>query len=359
MKKKKILFLLPDFSIGGAENVFVKLANFFGMKYEIYFMVLEAKGPNLKKIDQKIKIIELKKKSSIRSIFKINNYIKEKKIDIAIGTLAMAYALSLSKLLGRSDCKYIVRIGNMISPEINNLGFFKKQIMIFYQKVLNFSDIIITQSESMKKDLSKYVKKKSIVIYNPILIKDILRLSKVKNSKINLDKKCFNIISVGRLAFQKDYKTSLLAISKLKLKINNIKYYIVGSGHLKKELMKYSVFLGIKDCVVFVGQLKNPYNLMKDANVILLTSLYEGFSNVILESLTLNTPVVATKSPGGNNEVISNGKNGFFVEVQNSDDVVQKLILIKNDKKKIKNNMSKFDIKIIGKKYEKLFQSTL
>ena len=60
--KKKILFLIPDLRGGGAEGVFVKLANFFTLKYEIHFMVLNAKGPNISKLNKKIKLIELKKK---------------------------------------------------------------------------------------------------------------------------------------------------------------------------------------------------------------------------------------------------------------------------------------------------------
>jgi hypothetical protein len=59
---KKILFLMPDFNGGGAESVFVQLANYFNLKYQIHFMVLDASGPNLKKLDTDIKIVELKKK---------------------------------------------------------------------------------------------------------------------------------------------------------------------------------------------------------------------------------------------------------------------------------------------------------
>ena len=80
--------------------------------------------------------------------------------------------------------------------------------------------------------------------------------------------------------------------------------------------------------IIFVGYLKNPFPVMRSADVLLLTSLYEGFSNVILESLTLNVPVVATDSPGGNKEIILDGINGFLAKVKNSDDIVDKLLRI-------------------------------
>jgi glycosyltransferase involved in cell wall biosynthesis len=350
---KKILFLLPDFNGGGAEGVFVQLANYFSLKHQVHFMVLNSYGPNLRKLNTSIKIIELKKNSSIRSIFKINNYIKKNNIDVAIGTLAMAYAVSVANIFGSKNCKYIARVGSIVSSNLSNLGLFKKSILIFYQKTLNFSDIIITQSKSMDEDLKNYINKKTKVIYNPISLKNILSLSEEKSS-IKLDSKFLNIVSVGRLAHEKDYKTAILSIAKLKNKIKNIKYFILGEGELKEELIKYSISLGINEDVVFTGHLKNPFPIIKNANLLLLTSLYEGFSNVILESLALKTPVVATDSPGGNREIILNSENGFLAKTGNSDDIVQKIMLI-NKQPNYNIDLSKFDINFIASEYEKQF----
>ncbi len=358
MIKKKILFLINDFRGGGAEGVFVKLANFFALKYEIHFMVLNSKGSNKNKLRSNIKIIKLKKKSSIKSIFKINNYIKKNQIDVAIGTLSMAYVVSLANIFGRKQCIYIARVGNIISSDLSNFKNIKRIFMIIYQKILNLSDVLITQSKAMDIDLKKYVNKKSNVIYNPIIKKEIINLSKKKNGVLKLNKKFYNIVSVGRLTYQKDYKTAILTISKLKHKIKNLRYYIVGDGELKKELYEYSLSLGLKNEIIFTGFLKNPYKVMKDSNVLLLTSLYEGFSNVILEALSLNLPVVVTNSPGGNKEIIKNGENGFLARVGDPTDIVNKLMQIKK-KKNFKIDVSKFDINLIGKKYEKHFKSNL
>ena len=266
----------------------------------------------------------------------------------------MAYVISLIKIFGRKECKYIARIGNIISSDLSNLGVLRKFVMTIYQKVLKFSDVIITQSKAMDLDVRNYINKKTQIIYNPIVNKEISDLSKIKNHSIKLNKKYYNIVSVGRLTNQKDYKTAFLAISKLKHKIKNIKYYVVGDGELKNELYQYSLSLGLKNEIIFTGFLKNPYSIMKNANVLLLTSLYEGFSNVILESLFLKVPVVATNSPGGNKEIIINGRNGFLAKVGDPDDIVKKLMLIKN-KNNFHIDVSKFDISFIGKIYEKHF----
>ena len=350
---KKILFLMPDFNGGGAEGVFVQLANYFSLRYQVHFMVLNSFGPNLKKLNTNIKVIELKKNSSIKSVFKINRYIKKNEIDVAIGTLAMAYTISIANLFGRKKCKYIARVGSIISSNLSNTNLLKRSILSLYQKTLNFSDTVITQSISMDEDLKNFINKKTEVIYNPISSVKILSLSEAK-PYTKLDSKFFNIVSVGRLAYEKDYRTAILSISKLKNKIRNVRYYILGDGDLKKELVVYSNSLGLNDNVIFLGHLKNPYPIMKNANVLLLTSLYEGFSNVILESLALNTPVVATDSPGGNKEIILNGKNGFLAKIKNSDDIVQKILLVK-EQKNYNIDISKFEMNFIANKYEKQF----
>lgn len=350
---KKILFLITDFNGGGAENVFVQLANYFSMKYEVHFMVLSASGPNLLNLKSNIKLVELKKKSSIFSIFKINQYIKKNNINIAIGTLAMAYAISVANLFGSKNCKYIARVGSIVSSNLSEKTLIKRLILSIYQKVLYFSDIVLTQSIFMDNDLKNYLKRKTHVIYNPISSSKILLLSKEKNS-INIDKNYFNIISVGRLEKEKDYKTAILAISKLLNKTKNIRYYILGEGSLMSELKIYSNSLGLSDHIIFTGYISNPYSVIKNSNILLLTSLYEGFSNVILESLFLNTPVVATNSPGGNNEILLNGKNGYLAEVGNPDDIVKKILMVKNQKN-FNFDVASFDLSIIGKKYEEFF----
>ncbi|MDB9940943.1 glycosyltransferase [Candidatus Pelagibacter sp.] len=350
---KKILFLMPDFNGGGAEGVFIQLANYFSLKYQVHFMVLKSSGPNLNKLNTNIKVIELKKDSSVKSIFKINKYIKQNNIDVAMGTLAMAYAISIASLFGSKKCKYIARVGSIISSNLSNTSLVKRFILSLYQKALNFSDTIITQSISMDEDLDNYINKKTEVIYNPISLNKIISMSEEKSS-IKLDNKYFNIISVGRLAYEKDYKTAILSIAKLKKKIKNIRYYILGDGDLREELLKYSNSLDLNVNIIFVGHLENPYSIMKNTNVLLLTSLYEGFSNAILESLALNVPVVATDSPGGNKEIISNGENGFLVKVGDSDDIAQKLMLIK-EQKNYNIDVSKFEINFIANEYEKHF----
>ena len=351
----KVLFAIPNFRGGGAEGVFIQIANYLCDKYTIEFIVLKKDGVNLEKLDESIKVRELNKKSSIRAVFKINEYINKNSFDVVIGTLAMAHAISIAKFFNRqSSCKYIARLGNTITSDLDNYSGFKRVIMRFYQKVLAFADVVICQSKFMEKDLKKYCSCKVVQIYNPINLKSVQILAEVdiKNSFENNE---FCILSIGRLSFQKDYKTGILGFSKFLNENKDAKYYILGDGILKQELINYVNELKISNNIIFLGHVSNPYPYLKKASALLLTSLYEGFSNVILESLALKTPVIATNSPGGNAEIIEESKNGFLVPVKDDIEIAKRLQKIK-DGQSFDMDVFNFDIKIIGEEYAKLFR---
>ena len=93
------------------------------------------------------------------------------------------------------------------------------------------------------------------------------------------------------------------------------------------------------------------------AKATILTSLYEGYPNVLIESLALNTPVVAFNCPGGTNEIVQDGLNGYLVKFQDVDDLESKIsniLLKKFDYVNLKDSIKKNQIYNICKNYEKL-----
>lgn len=351
---KNIAFALPNFRGGGAETVIVSLANFFSKKYNVHIVTLNNDGPNFSKVNKDIHIHNTKCKSSIKSIFKIKNMLIYEEIDVIIGTLAMAHVVALLKIIGPKNCKYIARLGNTISNDLENYNFFKKIIMTKYQRVLHFSDYIICQSKGMQKDLGKYINlKNTIVIYNPIELSKILQKSNQEQT-VEFDNNYINIVSIGRLSYQKDYKTALMAFGKFHAKFHQSRYYILGEGPEIIQLKKIVNDLNLKKKVFFLGYIENPYPYLKNADMLLLTSLYEGFSNVILEAFALHTPVVATDSPGGNSEIIKNNLNGFLAPVMNTKAISLNMEKIINSNT-FDFNIDKYKINNIGLKYEQLF----
>ncbi|MGF1684980.1 glycosyltransferase [Photobacterium minamisatsumaniensis] len=354
MNNNSIAFVLPDFRGGGAERVMITLANYLSQTTTVYFFVGNKSGENASYVDSAIPVIELGC-SGIKSVWKLNLLARKYQVASMMGTLNMAHAVSLSNIFLRNKCKTIARIGNTISTDLNNHKGIKKLIQYLYQYSLIFSDEIVVQSEYMRKDLvsmlnSSTVKKKAKLIYNPINHERVNSLSNVDISQV-IDEQ--DLITIGRLEQQKDIETTLIAFSKY-LKVNQTsKLHIFGNGSLRLKLERLTSSLNITDNVIFHGYVENPYPYIKAAKFLVMSSLYEGFSNVILESLVLNTPVIASDCPGGNSEIIQSGINGYLFKVKDSNDMYEKILLADSTEFSI-HSLDNYHVGTIARQYKKV-----
>jgi glycosyltransferase involved in cell wall biosynthesis len=213
---------------------------------------------------------------------------------------------------------FINRIGNTIGAE---KMFFtnpvKRFLYIFANKIIaKMSDYVIFQCHYMAKDYleqTKVTPKQYSVIYNPVKIDHIKNLAREENTEK------YTFVAVGRLNPQKDYENLINACALLKNKTSDFSVAILGQGNLFQKLEKLIQKLGLEKNVFLLGYKSNPYSYINNSNYLVSSSLYEGFSNVIIESLCLGKPVIATDCPGGNAEVISNGANGWLCEYKNSE----------------------------------------
>ncbi len=123
----------------------------------------------------------------------------------------------------------------------------------------------------------------------------------------------FKIVSVGRLSPEKGFDLLIKAVAELAPKYPQLKLYILGDGPLKVTLKSLVEQLGIQNHVYFLGQRRNPFFIVKRADVFALTSHYEGQSMVILEALTVGTHVLASDIIA-NRYVLEDEKYGMLVE---------------------------------------------
>ncbi len=138
------------------------------------------------------------------------------------------------------------------------------------------------------------------------------------------------ILSVARFTEAKDYKTAIDSIIALKNKNNNIKYIIIGHGRLEKTLKDYVNDLSLNHFIEFIINPACINFYYERADIFLSTSLFEGFSNVIMEAMEFSLPVVAT-NVGDNNVLIQDGISGFITPVKDVNTISQKLLLLVED----------------------------
>ena len=361
VKRKKILFLLPSMRGGGSERVISIILNHLDRtQFEPTLVLLQKEGIYLEDLPKELNIIDLKVVKARYGFVKIVKVINKIKPDIVMSTLGHINILvSFLKPLLPKATKYIARESSIVTMNNKNSKY-PKILDYLYKKVFNNFDTIIAQSQFMKNDLvNNYLveETKIKVIYNPLDIQKIENLSLEKSSFF--DSSLCNILIVGRLSTEKNHK-EILHI----LKMLNEKFHltILGDGALKKELFELVKKLEIEDKVSFLDFERNPYKYMKQADVVVSTSLYEGFPNVLIEAIACSTPVIAYNSPGGTGEIIEKGLNGYLIPFGDHlkfCQTLEQLYASPLNKKEIQTSAERYEVKHIIKQYQNAFLSTL
>ncbi|MFC1825838.1 glycosyltransferase, partial [Thermodesulfobacteriota bacterium] len=205
---------------------------------------------------------------------------------------------------------------------------------------------------------------KIIPIYNPIEVERVTQRSHEKIEHLWYDEKVPIIISIGRLTPQKGFSHLIKALAIVKKSGISCRLVILGEGKENSNLRKLAKKLRINDSVAFLGFQRNPYKYLRYATIFVLSSLYEGFPNVLLEALALGVPSVATRCPTGPTEIITDGVDGILVPSADHialADAIKQLLLDSNLRKQLrekgKKRVVEFRVEKIIRQYEEVIEA--
>lgn len=152
----------------------------------------------------------------------------------------------------------------------------------------------------------------------------------VESSSVAVQEKNYALIT-GRLVPFKGHKYLIQAWEKVNAAHPSLKLYIAGEGECRKELEKMVTDLNLKDCVIFLGHVPNPHPLMENCLFTIVSSTWEGFGLILLESWLHKKPIIAFDVPAMN-EVVKDKESGLLVKINNSDDLANKIIYLYENK---------------------------
>jgi len=358
-----LIFFLPSFTLNGAGNSTFRLCNKLNKKrYKINIISLgkNSHKANLKKIG--CKIYELESKNVLSAMFKIYLIVKkilknkaDKNIFISahhhanIFSIIFLRSLKKIKIIGieRTDISELLIFDNIITYSKNLLIYFL--VKVFYRK----ADLIISNSKSGKKDLSKLCKTRVVNIPSPSFI-SIISKKKKKNRKI------LKLIAVGRLNKEKGYITIIKALHNLQIK--NFTMQILGDGPEKKNLKNLINALHLRKKIKLIGFKKNTTEYYDKSDLFINASFFEGFPNAVVEAINHNIPVICSNCRGGMNEILLNGKGGDLFPVNDFVELSKKITLFFENpsslNKKLliaRRNIKRYSVSSHVKQYEKVF----
>lgn len=377
--KKNILIHIGGLGAGGAEKSLVSFLNTLPKElYNIDLMLLNKGGLFRNLLPENVNIIEppfpynctgisitnwrfyikhnpkffIKK---LYSLYKIKNkgiFSKDQTLwyiwKDSVKSLEKKYDVAISYLEGITNYFIIDKVKATkkiiwIHNEYSKLGYNKDFDRSYFEK----ADAIVTISELCKNNLitnfPKEEKKICILenISNPILIKKMAD-EDINDQLFENNNDTLKLLSIGRLYPQKNYPLAIEAAKIIKDKGINFKWYIIGEGILRNEIEKQIKNLSLQDNIILLGLRSNPYPYIKQCDVFVQSSLFEGKSIAIDEAKILCKPIVATNYKTVY-DVISDNINGLIADMTPTA-LAEKIILLYKDKElriHLSNNLKK------------------
>ena len=365
----KLAFLIPNMKHGGAEKVVQNILNEMLIQkpdFKVHLILAKKEGDLLFHLNKNIKIIDFKKKHVKNCLFDLIKYLKDEKPDYLISSLDyMNIIASFAHKLSNSNSKLILWEHSILSihskKTISKFIFFNKVLVrVFY----NRANKIIAVSKGIKKDLIKKFRiscEKVVVIYNPVYNSKIILESNKKEEMINFKQKY--IVALGRLVKEKNYFNLIESYKKLidLDGVSNLDLVIIGEGPERQNIIRKITELNLNNNVFLIGYRPNPFPIIKQSLVFVLSSDYEGFGLGIIEALALKKQIVSTDCPTGPREILSGGKFGILVPKNNPVELakgIQKIIngRIKFNEELLLKRAQNFSIKNFFNSFITLFK---
>lgn len=325
--KKRVLFIMTALNGGGAEKVLVDILHYFDYnQYDVELMLTTTDGVHYKRIPANIKRIILYKTSFLQwirrlllwvyrksgSVFLLRCYLKAitkgMKYDTIVSFMEGEPLLIHSLLLNKGKRHVTWVHTDFVNNHWTRYLYWYDDELKEYQQMHE----IVFVSKDAKIQFNQFfygLKVKQCVIYN------LIDVQKIRNEaeRFTPHKRKFTIVAVGRLVEAKRFDRLINVCAMMKQGHYDVDTWIIGDGHLRPELEKQILRLGLQENVFLLGFKNPPYPYMKQADLFASTSDVEGYPLVVCEAMILGLPVIATKTTG-TMELLGDGKYGVLVE---------------------------------------------
>ena len=338
---KRIALFINSLQKGGSERVMVNLAEYFqSQKYDV-ILITQYKRENEYELSSNIRRIYSEPEPEELTGSRIKNFCvrfhhlrdiwKKYKPDVILSFLGKNNLMAIATAAFLPS-KVAVSVRGEPTME------YEGHLMQFLAKwMFRYADGVILQTERAKEFFPKAVRRKSVILKNPLSPMFVGRKPAAQRDNV--------IVAAGRLDENKNHAMLIHAFSKIAGEYPKIRLVIYGEGELRENLLALVKEKELEDRIALPGSIDNVAEEIGKARIFTLTSNTEGMPNTVIEAMVLGTPVISTDCPcGGPAMLIEDGENGLLVPVGDAyalADAMRRLLTDEELARKISENALK------------------
>ena len=331
-RQKRILFIIPNLTSGGAEKILSRLANGLTDTYsQLHLTTLRNDKEDFYPLDSRIvrhrlSVMGLKSGKIRKAIGFFGRFRKLRKTILEINPdLVVSFMdyTNIYTLLALKGLSYPVIISERNPPDRKKIGF---PWNVLRRRYYPKADKLVSLSKGVSDCFTWIPEDRKQVIYNFYIRED-----NVQPDEFPFDSDKKYIAAMGRLVDWKGHRLMIEAFSKLNSDFSEWRLIIFGEGPERKNLEALIREKRLEERVFLPGLVNNPESTMKKADLFVHASYYEGFGNVLVEAMLAGLPIVSTDCLAGPREIVIHNNTGLLVETGNIDAVSEGLKTLMED----------------------------
>ena len=357
----RVLFFLPDLDGGGAQRTIINIANALSRRgIEASLAAVRVDGPARAWLNKDVDLVDLGAGRIRHSVLPLRRAIKSIRPDVLFSTIIDANIVAALATVG------LIRKPKLILRETNSLrargdvGSIRWRLAAWaYPR----ADIVIALSSGVERELAEdfnLCPDRLLTVSNPVDVAAARTKASLLDTIIS-GWGGYTLVAAGRLHRQKGFDLLIQSIAELKRR--DIRIVILGDGPEEAALRRQVAQMNMSDRVEFTGFLDNPYPWLAAADLFVLPSRWEGFGHVIVEAMSVGTPVIAADCPHGPADIIEDGVDGRLTLVEDPVALGTAIEAMLSDPKSLLRFSEKavikaeqFDVETIVEQYLALFK---
>jgi glycosyltransferase involved in cell wall biosynthesis len=317
MRPLRVLFLIDELDVGGTEQQILELVKRIDRRRYEPLVCCFRPGKVSREIEAagvRVEVLRKRAKLDPRLILSLVRLMRRERIDLLQTYLFTAN--TWGRLAG-----ILARVPVIVSSE-RNVDIWEEGYKRVIGRTLDrFTRATIGNSEAVKQYLVRkgLSRDKVRVVYNGVDPDrfEAPQTPHATKAELGIPLHHAVVLLLARLEPQKDPRTFLQAAAMVAEAVPAVSFLVVGGGSLEGELRREAEALGLGDRIVFTGPRRDVARLLAACDVSVISSVKEGMSNTIMESMAAGRPMVATRV-GGNAELIEPGETGFLVRARDA-----------------------------------------